>query len=478
MLSYDEVCQHNKAGDVWIIVHGQVYDLSAFEHPGGAAVIYQYAGRDATTAFDEIHAPGIVKALSAEQKMGSIDPDTLPQEEEQSVERANAILTKPSKPDLYSLISVHDFEDVAKHTLTAKAYAFYSSAATDLVSHQANLMCHRKLLLRPRVLQNVQEVKTRRRILGCESSAPFFFSPAAMAKLAHSEGELAVARACGEQSIAQVISSNASYPLAEIVAAGRPDQPFFLQLYVNSDRSKTEELLRHAKDLGIKGVFVTVDAPVPGKREADERIAAENVAAAISGAVATNDRKGGGLGRVMAKYIDPTLSWDDLAWIKKVSGLPLVLKGIQTAADARKAMQYGADGIMLSNHGGRSLDTTQPAMLTLLELHKSCPEVFGQLEVYVDGGFTRGTDILKAIALGATSVGIGRPWLYALTYGQDGVKQLIDVLRDELETSMKLSGITDVSEAHPGMVNTALLEPWIRSSETHPWIKWQPRPRL
>lgn len=155
------------------------------------------------------------------------------------------------------------------------------------------------------------------------------------------------------------------------MASGKPDQPLFLQLYVNSERHKTETLLRLAKKVGIKAIFVTVDAPVPGKREADERIAAGNVAAAISGAVATNDKKGGGLGRVMGSYIDPTLVWKDLAWIKKSSGgLPIVLKGIQTAADARKAVDYGVDGILLSNHGGRSLDTVQPAMLTLLELHK------------------------------------------------------------------------------------------------------------
>lgn len=221
-----------------------------------------------------------------------------------------------------------------------------------------------------------------------------------------------------------------------------------------------------------------MDAPVPGKREADERIAAENVVAAISGAVATNDKKGGGLGRVMAKYIDSTLTWDDLAWLRRVSGLPIVLKGVQTAADARKAVEYGVEGILLSNHGGRSLDTTQPAMLTLLELHKTCPEVFDRLEVYVDGGFTRGTDILKAVALGAVAVGIGRPWLYALNYGQEGVEHMCEILRDELETSMKLSGIRNVDEAHPGMVNTALLEPLIRTSDAHPWIQWKPKARI
>ncbi|RMZ32540.1 hypothetical protein D0859_03311 [Hortaea werneckii] len=274
-----------------------------------------------------------------------------------------------------------------------------------------------------------------------------------MATLAHEEGELAVARACGNEGIIQM-------------------------LYVNSDRSKTEELLLSAKKLGIKAILLTVDAPVPGKREADERIAAGNVSAAISGAVATNDKRGGGLGRGMGKYIDSTLCWEDLAWIKRVSGLPLVLKGIQTASDACKAVKFGAEGILLSNHGGRSLDTTQPAMMTLLELHKCAPEVFTHLEVYVDGGFTRGTDILKAIALGATAVGIGRPWLYALTYGQEGVEHLCDILKDELVTSMKLSGITDVDEAHPGMVNTAGLEPLVRDSEDHPWIRWQPKARL
>ena len=153
------------------------------------------------------------------------------------------------------------------------------------------------------------------------------------------------------------ISNNASFPLTDVVMSGTSDQPFFFQLYVNSDRAKTEAMLRDAKSLGIKALLVTVDAPVPGKREADERIAAEHLVSAVSGAVASNDKKGGGLGRVMAKYIEATLVWEDLAWLKQVSGFPVVLKGIQTAADARKAVDYGADGIMLSNHGGRSLDT-------------------------------------------------------------------------------------------------------------------------
>lgn len=156
------------------------------------------------------------------------------------------------------------------------------------------------------------------------------------------------------------ISTNSSYPLEDIIAAGRPGQPFFLQLYVNADRQQTADLLARARRLGMRGVFLTVDAPVPGKREADER---NNI---------SRDAKfGGGLGRAAGRFIDPAVVWEDLAWIRRASGgLPVVLKGVQTAADARRAVEHGADGILLSNHGGRSLDTAQPAMLTLLELHK------------------------------------------------------------------------------------------------------------
>jgi L-lactate dehydrogenase (cytochrome) len=309
-------------------------------------------------AYDEIHAPGIAEeTLDKDQLIGVLDTSSLP-----DIESETAVVlpetVNDGRPPLESVISVHDFEGIAKNLYTKKTYAFYSSAATDLISHRLNTESYRDLLLRPRVLINVKEVSTRRSILGCSSGAPFFVSPAAMARLAHPDGELAIARACAAQDICYVISSNASYPLSDIVKAGRKHQTFFLQLYVNSERRKTAQLLHKAQELGVRAIFVTVDAPIPGKREADERIAATNFQSGMSGAIATNDKKGGGLGRVMAKYIDSTLCWDDLAWIRKASGgLPIVLKGIQTAADARKAMEYGVEGIMLSNHGGRSLDT-------------------------------------------------------------------------------------------------------------------------
>lgn len=210
--------------------------------------------------------------------------------------------------------------------------------------------------------------------------------------------------------------------------ASAPSHPFFFQLYVNKDRAKTEALLTHLRSLKtVTAIFVTVDAPVAGKREADERVRAdESLNTPMGGAKAGNDKKGGGLGRIMGSYVDPSLSWDDLAWLRRHWHGPIVLKGVQGAADAKRAMQEGLQGIVLSNHGGRSLDTSPPAILILLELQRCCPEVFDHMEVYVDGGIRRGTDVLKALCLGATAVGIGRSFLYALNYGQEGVQHLVD----------------------------------------------------
>ena len=179
----------------------------------------------------------------------------------------------------------------------------------------------------------------------------------------------------------------------------------------------------------------------------------------MSPSEAKNDKQGGGLGRVMAKYIDASLSWSDLAWIKEVSDMPIVLKGIQTAADAQKAADYGVEAILLSNHGGRSLDTTQPAMVTLLEMHKSCPVVFQRLEVYVDGGIKRGTDIVKALALGAKAVGLGRAPLFGLgAGGTAGVERVMEILKAEVETAMRLLGAEKVSELGVHNVNARVVE--------------------
>ncbi|KAF4976270.1 hypothetical protein FZEAL_7038 [Fusarium zealandicum] len=482
-ISLSQLGQHNTKSDCWIAVHSRVWNVTEFldEHPGGSAVILRHAGSNATQIYDAIHAPEIIEELTADKLMGHLDEmqplvsSSLQQEAAEPATTADApsSQTTPQPEDtlapLETLLSAADFEKVASKRLSPKTWAFYSSAATDLITHHQNKAMVRRVMIRPRILRNVKNIDMRRNILGLESSAPFFISPAAMARLAHTDGELALSRAAANEGIIQCVSSNASYPLKSIVNAAPPSQPFFFQIYINSDRHKTLELLKNVRDLGIRALFVTVDAPVPGKREADERAGQETtVTSAISGGSSSKDKKGSGFGRLMAQYIDKSLCWDDLKWIREaIGGIPIVLKGVQSAEDVKKAAELGVEGVLLSNHGGRSLDGSQASILVLLEIRQQCPEVFDQLEIYVDGGFERGSDILKAIALGATAVGIGRPFLYSLVYGQDGAEHLSQILKDELETSMRLCGVRSLNELVPRIVNTRDIDHLVDPGDEH-----------
>ncbi|KAH6668091.1 cytochrome b2 [Plectosphaerella plurivora] len=485
LISIDALNQHNSRTDCWIAVHSKVWDITDFinEHPGGPSVLLKVAGSNATQLFDSVHAPDIIEELPKDKFMGYLDepssdgPATAATvDEAKDTPSPGEVDEDEGIPPLETIISAPDFEAAASKGMAHKTWAFYSSAATDLITHRKNKELVRRIMLRPRILRNVLNVNYETTILGFKSAAPFFISPAAMARLVHPDGELALSRGAANEGIIQCISSNASYTLRSIVEAAPPDQPFFFQLYINSERQKTIEILRNARELGIKAIFVTVDAPVPGKREADEKAAqATTIRSAISGGESSKDKKGSGLGRLMAQYIDKSLAWEDLAWIREASGVPIVLKGVQTADDVKTAVEYGVDAVLLSNHGGRSLDGAQASILVLLELRKQCPEVFQKLEVYVDGGFERGSDILKALALGARAVGIGRPFLYSLLYGQDGVEQLSQILKDELETSMRLAGVRTLEEATAKLVNTRDIDHLVASEDDY--ADFAPRPR-
>lgn len=339
------------------------------------------------------------------------------------------------KPDLSQVLSVHDFEAIASKTFTPKAWAFISSAATDLYTKSRNASTYSKITLRPRILRDVSNVDLTTQLLGHKLRMPIFASPTAMAAVVHPEGEKAVGRAVKASGIAYCISMSASFPLKEIVeaihghAVAVPhDTPIFLQFYVNKDRAQSEALLKQAKKLGATAIFLTVDAASTGKREADERVQiSEELASPASGVTAVNDFKGGGLGRSLGSFIDNSVTWDDIKWIRQhAPGLKLVLKGVQTAEDALMAMDAGVDGILISNHGGRTLDTAPASIFVLLELHKNCPQIFKRLDVMVDGGITRGSDIFKALCLGAKAVGLGRSTLYGLNYGYEGVVKLFE----------------------------------------------------
>ncbi|KAL2002373.1 hypothetical protein VTN02DRAFT_80 [Thermoascus thermophilus] len=476
LLSAQQISEHNTPADCWTVIDGQVWDVTDFleQHPGGTAIILKYAGRDATKAYSDVHSPNVLKeTLSPDKLKGVLDTSTVNQEwlKEPPSENAKVVLDN-EKPPLHTLINSHDFEVVASKTASRKTWAFYSSAATDLITRDANKSCFDRIWFRPRVLRNVRSVDTRTKILGVDSSLPLFVSPAAMAKLIHPDGECAIARACQSKGIMQGISNNSSYSMEELTKAA-PSGKFFFQLYVNKDREKSAALLRRCSaNPNIKAIFVTVDAAWPGKREADERVKAdESLSVPMVDVKAKNDKKGGGLGRVMAGTIDPGLTWSDLAWVRQHTHLPVCLKGVMSADDAVLAMDAGLDGILLSNHGGRNLDTSPPSIITLLELHKRCPEIFERMEIYVDSGIRRGTDVLKAVCLGATAVGMGRSVLFATNYGQEGVEHLIDIMRDELETAMRNNGITSLEEARPDVIHTGDVDHLVPGSRSHPYAR-------
>lgn len=349
-------------------------------------------------------------------------------------------VTNTPKPDLAAIISVEDFEAAASKTLSPKIWAFISSAATDLHTKRRNASFYSEITLRPRVLRNVSQIDLSAQILGHKLRLPIFASPASMAALVHPEGEKDIGRAIKASGSAQCVSTSASYPLKDIVGAINDhrvdtphETPIFFQLYVDKNRENSRQVLQQAKECGATAIFLTVDSPKTGKREKDERIQAdESITSPISGAKATNDAKGGALGRTMGAFIDDSITWDDIQWIRNAApGLKLVLKGIQTSEDAIMAMSAGVDGIVVSNHGGRTIDTSPASILVLLELHRNCPEVFSKMDVLVDGGITRGTDIFKAMCLGAKAVGLGRSTLYGLNYGCNGVTKLFDSKLDE-----------------------------------------------
>lgn len=488
LVSTKEVRQHAQQDDCWVVVNEQVWDVTRFapEHPGQASLIYKYAGRDATKAYAEYHAPGLTtNTLPIECFKGNLDRSTIddawakdPSSEASLSSNPTQAAPDTEKPHLHSIINSYDFEEVAARTASKKTFAFYSTAATDCWTRDMNMSMYKRIWFRPRVMRDVANIDTSTTILSNPVKMPLFICPTGLARMINPEGEIALARAAKSSGIIEILSTSASHP-ADVILEQAPEHPFFLQLYVNKDRKKSEQVIAQANSLGMKAIFVTVDAAGRGKRESDERLVVDEIVISpVTGERAKTDKKGGGLTRMMGSYIDQSLTWEDIAWIRSLTDLPIVLKGITCAEDAKLAMEHKVDGILLSNHGGRNLDFAPPSILLLLEMHKNCPEIFGRMEVYVDGGIRRGGDIIKALCLGAKAVGMGRTFLYALNYGTEGAEHLVELLKDEMESVMKLLGIKDLSEVHPGLVNTSDVDHLVPSTPDHPYAKWRPMPRL
>lgn len=410
-------------------------------HPGGATAILRLAGKDGTEEYDKIHPPGLLEAnLKPESKLGVLDPSSLGNGQSFSLDKGTAPTTgEPVQLD--SLLSLDDIESAATRVLDNAAWAYYYSASDYLISKQLNNAAFRAILLRPRIFVDCENVSTATRLLGLSVGLPVFICPAAMARLAHPTGEAGIARACGRFQALQVISNNASMTPEDIVRNSAPGQVFGWQLYVQVEREKSEAMLARINRLAdkIRFVCLTLDAPTPGKREHDEK--SKGVASNLPVTSAVRSRpennastsirpRQGGIGQQLFMGTSPKLTWENtLPWLAQHTSMPIVLKGIQTHEDAYMASLHAPQvkAIILSNHGGRQLDTAPPAVHTLLEIRKYCPEVFQRVEVWVDGGIKRGTDVVKALCLGARGVGIGRAALWGLGVGgPEGVTRTLE----------------------------------------------------
>ena len=444
-------------------------------HPGGVSIILQLAGKDATEEYDPIHPSGTLEEnLNPESFLGTIDPSTIPKPAPKNEKKEK----RQGPPPMSSLLNMDDIEEVATKQMSKKGWAYYYSAADDLISKKLNNTVYQSILLRPRVFLDCTKCDLSINALGHKLGLPIYVSPAAMARLAHPAGEAGIAEACSKFGAMQLISHNASQSPEEIVKNAGPDQVFGWQIYVQTDRKKSERMLARINKLkAIKFVCLTLDAPVPGKREHDERMKSVPDTANLTGTIKASGGSpiagGGGIGQQLFAGTAADLTWQiTLPWLAKHTDLPIVLKGIQTHEDAYIASLHAPQvkGVILSNHGGRAMDTAPPAVHTLLEIRKYCPEVFDRIELWVDGGIKRGTDVVKALCLGAKAVGIGRNALFGLgAGGVAGVQRVLEsmfhpvdsslfqanavdivfsslVLATETETAMRLLGVEKVAD--------------------------------
>ncbi|CAI5936737.1 unnamed protein product [Closterium sp. NIES-64] len=364
-----------------------------------------------------------------------------------SSSKGEAMAAPASNPS-NTVTNISEFQCLAKEKLPKQAYDYYASGAEDQWTLAENRNAFERIRFRPRILIDVSSVDTTTSVLGHRISMPIMLAPTAFQRMAHPEGELATARAAAKFDTAMVLSSWATSSVEEVASVG-PGLRFF-QLYVYKDRQVVEQLVRRAERAGFKAIALTVDTPRLGRREADIKnrfvlpphLTLKNFEGLNLGSMDKSQESG--LSSYVAGQIDRSLSWKDIAWLKSITSLPILVKGVITAEDAEISIEYGAAGIIVSNHGARQLDYVSATICALEEVVKAAR---GRVPVFLDGGVRRGTDVLKALALGAAGVFVGRPVPFALAVdGQAGVEKLLGILKDEFELALALAGCTRVAD--------------------------------
>jgi 4-hydroxymandelate oxidase len=349
------------------------------------------------------------------------------------------------------LACLGDYEAAAKPRIPHMAWEFYNSSAGDEISMRWNLEAYQRVRLKPRVLVDVSSLDTRVTLFGHEHPFPILLAPTAYHRLAHPDGELATVRGANAADATLVLSTMSTTAVEDVARVSK--NPLWFQLYVQRDRGFARDLAQRAEAAGCRALCLTVDTAVLGARNREDRaqfrLPANLELPHLRGLKVDGVEIAKGAGHrpmghsIYSAISDPGLTWKDVEWLAGFAKVPLLLKGVLDPDDADRGVESGAQGIIVSNHGARNLDTT-PATIDALPL--VAERISGRVPVLVDGGVRRGTDVLKAVAYGASAVLIGRPYLYGLgVAGEDGVAHVVDILRREFEMAMALTGRPTIS---------------------------------
>lgn len=356
-------------------------------------------------------------------------------------------------------LNLREVEALAERDLPRPVFDYFAGGAVDEYTLRRNETIYTRYQIVPRVLRDVSEVDTRCRFLEAELSLPLMVAPVAMQKLAHADGEVGIARAARLAGIPYVLSSLSTTALEDVAAVGRRgDLVTLFQLYCLRDRGVVEDLIARAERSGYRGLVLTVDAPVSGKREQDmHNQFAVRSDIRFPNLTALEDGPGAFHLARFDREIDPALKWDILDWIRARTQLPVLLKGVLSHQDAVLAVEHDADGIIVSNHGGRQLDTTPAAIEVLPEICRAVRPRSSAFPIFIDGGIRRGTDLFKAVALGASGALVGRPCVYGLAVdGYAGAARVLTILKEEFVQTMRLAGCRSLDEIEASMVRPPL----------------------
>lgn len=459
-ITIQEFVKHDKIDDCWVVIHGKVYDLTDFirNHPGGVDKIMRFAGKDATLGFHQIHSSDIIVNNLEQSKclgviLGDLSAIQLEEqlvesnfEDEEVVETKVEVSVKSgprTPPPISHIFGTADFQEVAEMVLPKSTFGYYITGAGDENSYYHNFEAYKRIFFRPKVLIDVSTVDISTEMLGSKCSVPIYITAFAGSRLAHPLAELNLSRGAYNQGIIEMIPTQCSYSFDEFLLYSKSDQNQWYQIHFYGDINqpgKMDIFNKVNQNDNIKGICINVDLAALGNRERDDKNRIKN------------DPTGSLSSITSATDCRPVLTWADFKKFRTLTEKPIVLKGVQRVEDVALAIENNFQGVILSNHGGRQLDYSRPPIEVLAECKKA--GLTDKIEIYVDGGIRRGSDVVKALCLGAKGVGLGRPFLFAMgAYGQEGVEKVVEIIKSEMVRDMKLIGARNIGELNESFLD-------------------------